>query len=106
VLLLNTTIWIFAPELYPTRVRAFGTAFILATGTAGGAFMPLVAGKLLDSVGLSGVFSMVAVMYAIFVISIQSVPETYGTSPDASPIDGGNEAQQAAASASIQARTH
>ncbi len=86
VLLLNTTIWIFAPELYPTRVRAFGTAFILATGTAAGAFMPLVAGRLLDSVGIVGVFSMVAAMYAIFVVSVQSVPETYGQSPDALPL--------------------
>ena len=91
---------------YDDNTFTLVTHWEAATGTAGGAFMPLVAGKLLDSVGLSGVFSMVAVMYAIFVISIQSVPETYGTSPDASPIDGGNEAQQAAASAPIQARTH
>ena len=83
VLLLNTTIWIFAPELYPTRVRAFGTAFILATGTAAGAFMPLVAGRLLESAGIGGVFGMVAAMYAIFVLSVQAVPETYGKSPDA-----------------------
>jgi MFS family permease len=83
VLLLNTTIWIFAPELYPTKVRAFGTAFILATGTAAGAFMPLVAGRLLDGFGIAGVFGMVAVMYAIFTASVQSVPETYGKSPDA-----------------------
>lgn len=86
VLLLNTTIWIFAPELYPTRVRAFGTAFILATGTAAGAFMPLAAGRLFDAFGLAGVFGMIAVMYLIFTISIRSVPETYGKSPDA-PVD-------------------
>lgn len=83
VLLLNTTIWIFAPELYPTKVRAFGTAFILATGTAAGALMPLVAGRLFDAVGIAGVFGMVAAMYAIFTLSVQSVPETYGQSPDA-----------------------
>ncbi|GAB2486377.1 MAG: MFS transporter [Comamonas sp.] len=86
VLLLNTTIWIFAPELYPTRVRAFGTAFILATGTAAGAFMPLVAGRLLESAGIAGIFGMVAAMYAVFVVSVQSVPETYGRSPDAEPL--------------------
>ncbi len=86
VLLLNTTIWIFAPELYPTRVRAFGTAFILATGTAAGAFMPLVAGRLFDAFGLVGVFGLAAAMYAVFVISVQSVPETYGKSPDALPL--------------------
>lgn len=104
VLLLNTTIWIFAPEQYPTRVRAFGTAFILATGSAAGAFMPLLAGKLLDSVGLSGVFTMVAVMYAIFVISVQSVPETYGKSPDAEPLEG--EALQQPTAAPVQTRTN
>ena len=86
VLLLNTTIWIFAPELYPTRVRAFGTAFILATGTAAGACMPLVAGYLLERAGIAGVFGMVAAMYALFVLSVQSVPETYGRSPDAEPL--------------------
>nr|WP_255475280.1 MFS transporter [Herbaspirillum sp. CAH-3] len=83
VLLLNTTIWIFAPELYPTRVRAFGTAFILATGTAAGALMPLVAGRLFDAFGLAGVFGMIAVMYGIFTVAIRTVPETYGKSPDA-----------------------
>jgi MFS family permease len=88
VLLLNTTIWIFAPELYPTRVRAFGTAFILATGTAAGALMPLVAGRLFDAFGLVGVFGLAAGMYAVFVISVQSVPETYGQSPDALPLPG------------------
>jgi putative MFS transporter len=88
VLLLNTTIWIFAPELYPTRVRAFGTAFILATGTAAGALMPLVAGHLFDAFGLVGVFGLAAGMYAVFVISVQSVPETYGQSPDALPLPG------------------
>jgi putative MFS transporter len=88
VLLLNTTIWIFAPELYPTRVRAFGTAFILATGTAAGALMPLVAGRLFDAFGLVGVFGLAAGMYAVFVVSVQSVPETYGQSPDALPLPG------------------
>lgn len=87
VLLLNTTIWIYAPELYPTKVRAFGTAFILATGTAAGALMPLVAGRLFDSIGIAGVFGMVAAMYAIFTLSVQSVPETYGRSPDELSID-------------------
>jgi putative MFS transporter len=88
VLLLNTTIWIFAPELYPTKVRAFGTAFILATGTAAGALMPLVAGRLFDAFGLVGVFGLAAGMYAVFVVSVQSVPETYGQSPDALPLPG------------------
>jgi putative MFS transporter len=101
VLLLNTTIWIFAPELYPTRVRAFGTAFILATGTAAGALMPLVAGRLFDAFGLVGVFGLAAGMYAVFVISVQSVPETYGQSPDALPLPGEGLATDATQAAKI-----
>ena len=94
VLLLNTTIWIYAPELYPTRVRAFGTAFILATGTAAGALMPLVAGRLFDGFGLGGVFGLAAAMYLVFIISVQCVPETYGRSPDAEPLAGTSAAAQ------------
>lgn len=101
VLLLNTTIWIFAPELYPTRVRAFGTAFILATGTAAGALMPLVAGRLFDAFGLVGVFGLAAGMYAVFVISVQSVPETYGQSPDALALPGEGPATDATPAAKI-----
>lgn len=78
VLMLNTTIWIYAPELFPTRVRAFGTSFILATGTTAGALMPLVSGRMFDTSGVAGVFGMIAVMYAIFTACIQLAPETYG----------------------------
>jgi MFS family permease len=80
VLLLNTTIWIYAPELYPTRIRGLGVAFILASGTAAGSFMPVVSGKVVDGFGLVGMFAMIAFMYAIFAICIQFVPETYGKS--------------------------
>jgi putative MFS transporter len=87
VLLLNTTIWIYAPELYPTRIRAFGVAFILASGTAAGSFMPLVSGRVLDSYGLVGVFCMIAVMYGIFAICVRFGPETYGKSLEDATID-------------------
>jgi putative MFS transporter len=80
VLLLNTTIWVFAPENYPTRVRAFGTSFILALGTMAGAWMPLVAGSMLDMGGAAGMFTLMAVMYAIFAVAVQFAPETFGRS--------------------------
>jgi len=80
VLLLNTTLWIYAPELYPTRIRATGTSLILATGTLAGALMPLVAGRLFDGFGVAGVFGMIAVMYGIFALSVRTMPETYGRS--------------------------
>jgi MFS family permease len=80
VLLLNTTIWIYAPELYPTRIRGLGVAFILASGTAAGSFMPVISGKVVDSAGRVGLFAMIALMYAIFAACIHFVPETYGKS--------------------------
>jgi len=80
VMLLNTSIWIYAPELFPTRIRAFGVAFILATGSAAGSFIPIISGTLFDLYGIGGVFSLAAAMYAIFAISIRLGPETYGMS--------------------------
>ena len=80
VLLLNTTLWMYAPELFPTRIRATGTALILATGTLAGAVMPLVGGRVFDAAGIAGLFGMIAVMYFIFAISVRSMPETYGRS--------------------------
>lgn len=80
VLLLNTSIWIYAPELFPTRIRAFGVAFILATGSAAGSFVPTISGALFDHYGMVGVFSLAAAMYAVFALCIQMGPETYGMS--------------------------
>jgi len=80
VLLLNTSIWVYAPELYPTRIRAFGVAFILAAGTTAGSIVPIISGALFDRYGMLGVFGLAAVMYAVFAVSIQTAPETYGRS--------------------------
>ncbi|MEJ5081707.1 MULTISPECIES: MFS transporter [unclassified Ochrobactrum] len=78
VLLLNTSIWIYAPELYPTRIRGFGVALILASGSAAGSFVPIIAGALFDGYGMIGVFALAASMYAIFAFCIQLGPETFG----------------------------
>ncbi|WP_211452219.1 MFS transporter [Collimonas antrihumi] len=78
VVLLNTSIWIFAPEQYPTRVRAFGTSMILALGTLAGALTPLVSGRVFQSYGVGGMFTMLAAMYAVFALSVQFAPETFG----------------------------
>lgn len=83
VLTLNTTIWIFAPELYPTRVRGLGTSFLLALGTVGGALSQVLAGKMFDLHGVAGMFGMIATMYLIFAIAVQFAPETFGKSIEA-----------------------
>lgn len=80
VLTLNTSIWIYAPELYPTRMRGLGTSFLLALGTVGGALSQLLAGKMFDLHGVAGMFGMIAAMYAIFALAVQFAPETYGKS--------------------------
>jgi MFS family permease len=95
VLMLNTTIFMYAPELFPTRIRAFGTAFIMAVGPASGSLMPLVSGRLFDAYGMGAIFAMIAVMYAIFALVVQIMPETFGRSledltlPAGSPTSAG-----------------
>ena len=91
VLLLNTSIWIYAPELYPTRVRAFGTAFILALGTMAGAAMPLIAGRVFDQYGIGGMFGMMAGMYAVFALVLQFAPGTFGRALDGADDEPGGE---------------
>jgi len=80
VLTLNTSIWIYAPELYPTRIRGLGTSFLLALGTIGGAMSQVLAGKMFDLYGVAGMFGMIAAMYLLFAIAVQFAPETFGRS--------------------------
>lgn len=80
VLTLNTSIWIYAPELYPTRIRGLGTSFLLALGTVGGAMSQLLAARMFDLYGVAGMFAMIAAMYVLFAIAVQFAPETFGRS--------------------------
>lgn len=78
VLLLNSTIFAWSPELYPTRVRAFGTAMIAVQGNVAGALAPIGAGWLLDSSGMGAVFIVISGMYAVMAVATRFVPETHG----------------------------
>ncbi|MDA3627566.1 MFS transporter [Saccharopolyspora sp. WRP15-2] len=78
VVILNTTIWLFAPELYPTRVRGMGTSIILAMGSLSGGLFPLVAGFVFDASGLTGMFAMMAGLFVVLGIAVQFPPETFG----------------------------
>ncbi|MFF0267201.1 MFS transporter [Kribbella sp. NPDC004536] len=80
VLLLNSTIFAWAPELYPTRVRAFGTAMVAVQGNVAGAFVPIGAGLLLDRAGMVAVFVLIAVMYSVMAVASRFAPETHGLS--------------------------
>lgn len=77
VLLVNTTIWTWAPELYPTRVRGFGTAVIVNTGFVGGALLPLIASAFLQHGQEVWVFGFVAVMYVGLAAAALFAPETH-----------------------------
>ena len=62
-LFLNSTLALWSPELYPTRVRALGTSVVNGIGNVAGAVMPFAAVFIFDRSGISGVFIMIAVMY-------------------------------------------
>jgi putative MFS transporter len=83
VYMLNTTIWAWAPELYPTRVRAFGASVIVNLGLLAGAVMAPIAGALFESSGLVGLFSLVAVMYLLLAVLALLAPETHGKTLEA-----------------------
>lgn len=78
VIICNTTIWLFAPENYPTRIRGFGTAFILAVGSLSGGLSPLIAGKIFDAQGLGSMFGVLSVLFVIIIVVIRFIPETFG----------------------------
>jgi MFS family permease len=77
-ILLNTTTWVWAPELYPTRVRAFGTGASVTVALVAASLVPLLAGIIVDAAGAVGMFVMVGVMYAIMAVAVWFGPETQG----------------------------
>ncbi|MFF2452508.1 MFS transporter [Isoptericola sp. NPDC058082] len=78
IIVLNTTIWLFAPELYPTRVRGFGTSIILAAGSLSGGLFPLVSGAVFDRYGIVGMFGVLAALFVVLAVVVQFPPETFG----------------------------
>ncbi|MGH3501442.1 MAG: MFS transporter [Nocardioidaceae bacterium] len=79
-ILLNTTTWVYTPELYPTRVRAFGTGAAVTVGLASASLTPLLAGVLFDAFDVVGMFVLVAIMYVIMAVTVAFGPETHGRS--------------------------
>ncbi len=78
VIICNTTIWVFAPENFPTRIRGFGTSFILAVGSLSGGLFPVLAGYVFDAHGLGSMFAILAALFVMIGVSIQFIRETYG----------------------------
>ena len=83
VMLSNTTIWAWAPELFPTRVRATGTGVIVNGGMLGQAIVPVIAAAVFTSLGAGAMFTMVAVAFGLLVVLALLAPETQGRSLEA-----------------------
>jgi putative MFS transporter len=79
-MLLNTLIWVYAPELYPTRIRAFGVGASVFVASAAGSIIPPFAGRILDAWGAAGIFGLAVLMYLVVVVAIRFGPETVGRS--------------------------
>lgn len=77
-MLLNTTLAAWSPEVFPTSIRAQGTSIVNGIGNIAGAVMPFAALFFFDRFSLTGVFLMVAVMYALLVVASRFGPETKG----------------------------
>lgn len=77
VMMVNTTIWTWSPELFPTSLRGLGTAVIVNIGFLGGAILPLGTAAFFQSMGSGPAFVAVAAMYALIVLIVKAVPETH-----------------------------
>lgn len=78
LMLLNTTIFAWSPEIYPTRIRAFGTAIIALQGNVAGALLPLGAAVILAQAGPAGMFVAIAGLFLILIVAVRLAPETQG----------------------------
>lgn len=81
-ILLNTTTFVWAPELYPTRLRAIGTGAMVTVFLLAASFAPLLAGAIVDKSGPLGMFVLIGLMYGIMAVAVRSGPETRGVALD------------------------
>lgn len=95
-LFLNSTLALWSPELYPTRVRALGCSTVNGVGNVAGAVMPFAAVFIFDHSGIAGVFLMIAAMYTILAFSARFAPETLGQ-----PLEAINELAEASSAPAV-----
>lgn len=80
ILVLNTTLWSWLPELFPTRIRGFGTGTVKSIGGMGAVVMAPVAGLIFDNWGLGAMFMAVACLCLLALAASRFGPETSGKS--------------------------
>lgn len=81
-IVLNTTAWMWAPELYPTKVRGFGTGCAVTVGFLSASIFPLLAGWLFEAGGVLPMFAMIALMYVVMACVVRFGQETHGIALD------------------------
>ncbi|KQB35633.1 MULTISPECIES: MFS transporter [Acidiplasma] len=64
----NTTIWLYSPEMYPTRVRNIGTGYILVTSLAGVAIMEVFVSYIYSLYNIIGIGIVAIGAFIIYVI--------------------------------------
>ncbi|AGO60574.1 major facilitator superfamily MFS_1 [Ferroplasma acidarmanus Fer1] len=64
----NTTIWLYSPEMYPTRIRNIGTGFILATSLGGVAIMEVLTSYVYALYNLTGIGLVAIGAFVVYVI--------------------------------------
>lgn len=57
--------YMYTPELYPTGIRVTGTSWAATASRVGSMLAPLIVGYSLSTLGISGVFSVVAGAFAV-----------------------------------------
>lgn len=82
VMVVNTTIWTWSPELFPTKIRGLGTSVVVNIGFIGGALIPLAASALFENVNEYMTFGIVVIIYIGILIISRVVTETHNRSFD------------------------
>jgi putative MFS transporter len=73
---INTVLYLYTPEIYPTRIRAIGTAAATCWLRLASAAGPLVVGVMMVSHGISSVFLMFAFVALLGAIATTQMIET------------------------------
>ena len=88
VMIVNTTIWTWSPELFPTRIRGLGTAVVVNVGFIGGALIPLIAAALFENANQYMTFGIIVVIYLGIIVLSRRVTETHNkTFEELNPTD-------------------
>lgn len=77
-------VYTYTPELYPTRVRAFGSGWAAAVGRVGGILAPTIVGYMITG---SGGFSKVFLMFTCVMLVVSFVVMVFGEETKGKKLD-------------------